>query len=236
MTKNKEAITTAKSALVEFQNQAAKIRKERNDIATDINAHKAEIKRLQEMPVSKKDFGLLLKEHIAEESKCAEQRLIDTLTSVKRGLGQDAPIEVQSYDKMGLKDLEISTIGRAEYGNLRHNWILSGYRAAHGSFLTALFFEKEDSILSALCYFFPDTVHDRIMQTVNSHYGNTWNNEELPSVSERRETIINLQTEIKELESRLAELDATIAEFNSLTAPPSVELTDEQRLILAHYS
>lgn len=236
MTKAK-AVQAAQTALAAFKSQAAKVHQEREDTATEIAKLKAEIGRLENLPVSKKDFGLLLKEHIAAQAEDAEKRLIDTLTSVKRGFGQDAPIEKQSFDKMGLKALEVSTIGKAEYGTLRHNWIFSDWRAAHGSFLSGNFFDKEDRILSVLCYLFPDAVHDRIMQTVNSHYGDKWGNEELPSVSERRETITNLQTEIQGLESRLVELDAAIAEFNSLTAPAqNAALSDSERAILAMYS
>lgn len=127
-----KAIESAKSALQAFQNQAAAIRKEREDVAGQIEKLKSEIKRLRDMPVSKTDFSLLLKEHIAAKSKQAEQILIDLLTSERRGFGENAAIEIPSYNNMPLNELETHTIGRKEYGTLRENWIFSGFRAAHG--------------------------------------------------------------------------------------------------------
>lgn len=118
-----KAIESAKSALQAFQNQAAAIRKEREDVAGKIEKLKSEIKRLRDMPVSKTDFSLLLKEHIAAESKQAEQILIDLLTSERRGFGENAAIEIPSYNNMPLNELETHTIGRKEYGTLRENWI-----------------------------------------------------------------------------------------------------------------
>ena len=107
-----KAIESAKSALQAFQNQAAAIRKEREDVAVQIEKLKSEIKRLRDMPVSKTDFSLLLKEHIAAESKQAEQILIDLLTSERRGFGENAAIEIPSYNNMPLNELETHTIGR----------------------------------------------------------------------------------------------------------------------------
>lgn len=234
MTKPKTTISAAQAAIKAFNEQAASIRAEQAKTAAEIAAHKAEIKRLEDMPVSRADFGLMLKEHIAAQAEAAEDRLISALKSVKHGFGQDAPIENQSYDKKGMAEFEIKTIGSKDYGTDRLKWILSEQTAAYGSFLTDSFFKsKENSTLSVLCYFFPDTVHDRIMQTVNSRC-TEWHNDTLPTVSERRETIINLKEEIKHLEARLAELDVAIAEFNGLTAPQHDELTDEQRMILVN--
>lgn len=231
-----KTIASAKSALQAFQNQAAAIRKEREDVAGQIEKLESEIKRLRDMPVSKTDFSLLLKEHIAAESKQAEQILIDVLTSEKRGQDENAAIEKPSYSNMSWHNLETHTIGKKEYGTLRENWILSSFRAARGEFLSGEFFSRgEDRTLSTLCYFVPDAVHSRIMQTIETAIGSKWGNEELPSISERRETIADLQTEIEDMLARLADLDEAISEFNEATAPAPVELDELTRLILANY-
>ena len=215
-----KAIESAKSALQAFQNQAAAIRKEREDVAGQIEKLKSEIKRLRDMPVSKTDFSLLLKEHIAAESKQAEQILIDLLTSERRGFGENAAIEIPSYNNMPLNELETHTIGRKEYGTLRENWIFSGFRAAHGEFLSGNFFSHgEDRTLSTLCYFVPDAVHSRIMQTIETAIGSKWGNEELPSISERRETIADLQTEIEDMQACLAGLDEAVVNLTKQLHP-----------------
>ncbi len=172
------------------------------------------------MPVSKTDFSLLLKEHIAAESKQAEQILIDLLTSERRGFGENAAIEIPSYNNMPLNELETHTIGRKEYGTLRENWIFSGFRAAHGEFLSGNFFSHgEDRTLSTLCYFVPDAVHSRIMQTIETAIGSKWGNEELPSISERRETIADLQTEIEDMQACLAGLDEALVNLTKQLHP-----------------
>lgn len=56
------------------------------------------------------------------------------------------------------------------------------------------------------------------MQTVEEEIGEKWGNDDLPSVSERREKIIDMKNEIKDLEGKLAELDAAIKEFGAQTA------------------
>lgn len=189
-------------------------------MAVQIEKLKSEIKRLRDMPVSKTDFSLLLKEHIAAESKQAEQILIDLLTSERRGFGENAAIEIPSYNNMPLNELETHTIGRKEYGTLRENWIFSGFRAAHGEFLSGNFFSHgEDRTLSTLCYFVPDAVHSRIMQTIETAIGSKWGNEELPSISERRETIADLQTEIEDMQACLAGLDEALVNLTKQLHP-----------------
>jgi len=189
-------------------------------VAGKIEKLKSEIKRLRDMPVSKTDFSLLLKEHMAAESKQAEQILIDLLTSERRGFGENAAIEIPSYNNMPLNELETHTIGRKEYGTLRENWIFSGFRAAHGEFLSGNFFSHgEDRTLSTLCYFVPDAVHSRIMQTIETAIGSKWGNEELPSISERRETIADLQTEIEDMQAGLAGLDEALVNLTKQLHP-----------------
>ena len=73
-------------------------------------------------------------------------------------------------------------------------------------------------IRSLLCFLFPDIIHDRIMQAVNEKIGDKWGNDDLPSVSARREQIIAMQTDIKDLEGTLAELAAAITACGTQTA------------------
>ena len=57
------------TALAAITGELKKVRAEYEQTFTEIDKVKAEIKRLKEMPVSRADFSLLLKEHIAALKK-----------------------------------------------------------------------------------------------------------------------------------------------------------------------
>lgn len=57
------------------------------------------------------------------------------------------------------------------------------------------------------------------MQTIETAIGSKWGNEELPSISERRETIADLQTEIEDMQAGLAGLDEALVNLTKQLHP-----------------
>ena len=113
MTAKNNPVTVLKSsaitALDAFREHSAIIRAERESTAAEIGKLKAEIKRLQDMPVSRADFSFLLKEHIAAQAEQGSQRLFHALTDVKKDFHGDG-IETDSYNKRGMQSLETRNI------------------------------------------------------------------------------------------------------------------------------
>ncbi|WP_301670000.1 hypothetical protein [Neisseria benedictiae] len=98
-------IDTAKSAVNAFKAQAAKIQTERENTASSIGKLKAEIKRLRDMPVSRADFSLILKEHIKAQSDQSANRLVSALEQTK--LNSDGNgLEFDRYNRRPLESLE----------------------------------------------------------------------------------------------------------------------------------
>ena len=201
-------IDTAKSAVNAFKEQAAQIQTERENTASSIGKLKAEIKRLRDMPVSRADFSLILKEHIKAQTEQSANHLVSALEQTKPNSDGDS-LEFDRYNRRPLESLESNIHSGCFFSGMKTDYdFLSYNQLENGS----------GGIRSLLCFLFPDTIHDRIMQTVNEKIGDKWGNDDLPSVSERREKIIDMQNEIKDLEGKLAELDAVIKEFGEQTA------------------
>lgn len=201
-------IDTAKSAVNAFKAQADKIQTERENTAAEIGKLKAEIKRLRDMPVSRADFSLILKDHIKAQSEQNASRLVSALEQIKPNSDGNG-LEFDRYNRRPLESLE---------SNIRSGWLFSGMKTDYDFLSYSQLENGAGGIRSLLCFLFPDIIHDRIMQTVEEEIGEKWGNDDLPSVSERREKIIDMQNEIKDLEGKLAELDAAIKEFGTQTA------------------
>ena len=201
-------IDTAKSAVNAFKAQADKIQTERENTAAEIGKLKAEIKRLRNMPVSRADFSLILKDHIKAQSEQNASRLVSALEQIKPNSDGNG-LEFDRYNRRPLESLE---------SNIHSGWFFSGMKTDYDFLSYSQLENGAGGIRSLLCFLFPDIIHDRIMQTVEEEIGEKWGNDDLPSVSERREKIIDMQNEIKDLEGKLAELDAAIKEFGTQTA------------------
>jgi hypothetical protein len=201
-------IDTAKSAVNAFKAQADKIQTERENTAAEIGKLKAEIKRLRDMPVSRADFSLILKDHIKAQSEQNASRLVSALEQIKPNSDGNG-LEFDRYNRRPLESLE---------SNIHSGWFFSGMKTDYDFLSYSQLENGVGGIRSLLCFLFPDIIHDRIMQTVEEEIGEKWGNDDLPSVSERREKIIDMQNEIKDLEGKLAELDAAIKEFGTQTA------------------
>ena len=201
-------IDTAKSAVNAFKEQAAQIQTERENTAAEIGKLKAEIKRLRDMPVSCADFSLILKDHIKAQSEQNASRLVSALEQIKPNSDGNG-LEFDRYNRRPLESLE---------SNIHSGWLFSGMKTDYDFLSYSQLENGAGGIRSLLCFLFPDIIHDRIMQTVEEEIGEKWGNDDLPSVSERREKIIDMQNEIKDLEGKLAELDAAIKEFGEQTA------------------
>lgn len=173
---------------------------------------KAEIKRLQDMPVSRADFSLILKEHIKAQAEQSAGRLVSTLTDAKPTFDGKG-LEYGRYNRRPLKRLESSFTG----------WLFSSVETDCDFLSHSQLENGAGGIRSLLCFLFPDIIHDRIMQTVEEEIGEKWGNDDLLSVSERRGKIIDMQNEIKDLEgiSRIGRGNQRIWCANGLTGEKS---------------
>lgn len=69
--------------------------------------------------------------------------------------------------------------------------------------------------LSALCFFLPDLVHDRLMESLRGASSDLkWGNDKHPSIEERRQIIEQCKTEAPQLELELADLEKELHELN----------------------
>ena len=91
-------IDTAKSAVNAFKEQAAQIQTERENTASSIGKLKAEIKRLRDMPVSRADFSLILKEHIKAQTEQSANHLVSVLEQTKPNSDGDS-LEFDRYNR-----------------------------------------------------------------------------------------------------------------------------------------
>lgn len=209
------------SALSAFQQAVAEARAQHTATLETIAKIKAEIRRLQDMPVSRADFSLLLKEHIAAQAESTGKGFARDLLEVKRNFNDKNIIERPAFNKRGMAQLEV-----IRYGG-RPDWLFSYNRVSSpsGGLLAAGNLEG-GKLQSLLCWLLPDVVHDRIMQAVDDTIGGTWGNEGLPSVAERRERIADLQAELADLETTKAELAAVLqqSEHSAATASETQRL------------
>lgn len=192
------------SALSAFQQAIAEARAQHADTLETIAKIKAEIKRLQDMPVSRADFSLLLKEHIAAQAESTGKDFARDLLEVERHFNDASKIERPEFNKRGMAQLEV-----IHYGG-RPDWLFSCNRVSsrNGGLLAADNLEG-GKLRSLLCWLLPDLVHDRIMQAVDDTVG-AWGNETLPSVAERRKRIAELQAELADLEATKSDLAAVL--------------------------
>lgn len=167
------------------------------------------------MPVSRADFSLLLKEHIAAQAESTGKDFARDLLEVERDFHDTSKIKRPAFNKRGMAQLEV-----IRYGG-RPDWLFSCNRVCSpiGGLLAAGNLEG-GKLRSLLCWLLPDLVHDRIMQAVDDTVG-TWGNEALPSVAERRKHIAELQAELAELETTKAELAAVLQQSEHSVATAS---------------
>ncbi|MFD1244148.1 hypothetical protein [Paralysiella testudinis] len=205
------------SALAAISGELKKMREERTSTAAEIGKLQAEIKRLQDMPVSRADFGLLLQEHIAAQAQRTDAALLHDLQDVKKTFDGQS-IEYNQYNKRGMAEMEVHRFGDFP------DWIFSYNLLANpaGGVLASGQLKARE-LQSLLCWLLPEVIHSKIMAVINEQIGAEWGNDTLPSVAERREQIADMQAEIASLQARLAELDAALAELGSSFHHPAAD-------------
>jgi|GEM_PF-7027164 len=73
--------------------------------------------------------------------------------------------------------------------------------------------------LSALCFFLPDLVHDRLMESLRGAATDLkWGNDKHPSIEERQQIIEQCKAEAAKLELELADLEKELRELNQALA------------------
>ena len=221
------------TALAAITGELKKVRAEYEQTFTEIDKVKAEIKRLKEMPVSRADFSLLLKEHIAALADKTDKILCRDLTEQ----AEDMHMKFEPFNRRGMSSLEVKYIGGKSadwifsYNNVLDN---TGGVLANGQL-------EAGKLQSLLMWLFPDVIHDKIMMVVNEQIGEKWGNDELPTVEEKNKKITDLQIELKDLEAKRDDLAAQLAEFSKMTAiddpnaDPYAGLSESQRHYLINH-
>lgn len=186
------------SALAAVKSQVEKVKAEHAQTLEQIGKIKAEIKRLQDMPVCREDFAVLLKESIAANAAAYTDGFCETLLK-----------DIPNTDIKGIQTQSFSRL-EAYVGN----WIFHGEISRHDMLIGL---DNSPAIRRALCWLFPEVIHEKIMTLINAEIGEKWGNDELPRIAERRETIADLTAELESLQARKAELEAALAEFSRLS-------------------
>ncbi len=73
----------------------------------------------------------------------------------------------------------------------------------------------QDDAYEALCFFFPEVVHERLMTRFRERIGKRWGNEDLPTIEERRKTISVLEAQHVALVEKRNALQAEIGEIST---------------------
>ncbi|EGV37584.1 hypothetical protein [Neisseria weaveri] len=209
---------SVKSILESIKGETSKIKQQHAEKLAELNQAKAEIRRLKELPVSKADFSALLMKNIQTEA--------DKYTN---DMGKAMFTPVSSMDKaanmISMENLELSANGRGL------GWIFSETRANVLNNTT----DDTRTMRRALCWLIPEAIHGKIMDIIDQS-GHQWGNEDLPSVSERHETIADLEDRAAQLQAELDELEAAIKDLSGVVAPAQEPpLSDTERAILATY-
>lgn len=191
---------SVKSILESIKGETSKIKQQHAEKLAELNQAKAEIRRLKELPVSKADFSALLMKNIQTEA-----------AAYTNNMGKYMFKPISSMDTaanmISMENLEFTANG----GGL--GWVFNKTAAN-------VLNNTEDSrtMRRALCWLIPETIHGKIMDIIDQS-GHQWGNEDLPSVSERHETIADLEDRAAQLQAELDELEAAIKDLSGVVAP-----------------
>lgn len=195
------------SLLAQVSQQLKELKAQRETTLNEKQRIDNEINQLENMPVCRDDFALLLKESLATQAQPLKKQICRALTHKESGSFRD--------DGSAIRNPVFPANKRAfmELAN-PHDWLLSGWTFEYSPFGSSL--DRDGNTLKMLLWLFPDQIHAQIMQAIDEEIGTTWGNEDLPRITQRRERIAKLQTERAALIDKLAELDSAIAEIGSI--------------------
>ena len=193
------------SLLAQVSKELNTLTTQRNETENEIIKLNQEINRLNNMPVCREDFGVLLKESLEEYGKNSELKLIKSLIH-EREQGAISPA-ILPANKRSFNELDDC-----------FKWLLHGFNFEYNPFSQSQF--KDDGI-DLMVWLFPDRIHEKVMAAIDKHLGTKWGNDDLPRLAERREKIADLTAELAEQQTKLDEINAAIAEISRLTVENS---------------
>lgn len=182
-------MNTIKSALTSIADELKSLRSQLQETEQQIKIVQIQIAELKKMPVSLEDWSEYLKSAIIQTGEKYFNSINPTLLS-----GNDAANK-QSWDFFE-KHPNLSI------GILYH---LNAFNSA----------QETDEMM---CCFFPDLVHEKIMDSVKKKFNDAWGNTELPSLPERRNLLNEFENNLADLEEKRNGLQKQINEISAVTA------------------
>lgn len=209
-------LVTKASAAINIVTESLKtLLAQKKQIITAIEGKKDIITALYKMPVSLDDYCSLLKQSLAEHGKNELDR----------------------------------TLGKLDYKNTsatlypdRHTWKMSSWEEleTHDGVTSAELLPIEGRELGSdyierrmfkfMCFFFHETLSEKLEAYIRENMADKWGNSEHPPITERREKVKTLNTEIEKLEKELAEVEDEIGRINGIVAaiPQPVQEPEEK--------
>lgn len=180
-----------KVALSTVNGTLSKLKAELLDTNTQISGLTAKMSHLSQMPISLDDWGSYLKAAIDKRAE-SHMRFVheDLIQSVRFDGGIARNQQPWSYFEDNVED---------QLFNMK-------------------LFPENGCVIRAMCFFFPDVIHERVMSRLKESLGTRWGNDDLPSVEERRKLVAEMQEKRKELERKRADLEAQIDEISGALA------------------
>lgn len=176
-----------KAALSTINGTLTKLKEELVETNSQISALNAKIYHLSQMPISLDDWGKYFKAAIE-----------------KKG---------ESHLPFVHDELIHSNPHRGHIARNQQPWAHFEENRADQLFNMGLF-PEQGSPLSAMCFFFPDMIYERVMARLKERIGAKWGNDDLPPVEERRKLVAEMQQQLEALKQKRAELEAQIDEIS----------------------
>lgn len=193
--------------LSQVSEQLKELKKERAAAMSEKQQIESEMQRLNDMPVCREDFMLLLRENLATQAKPFGKALVNAMMYQENGTYRDDGSTIRepivAANKRGFHKLANP-----------HAFLLDSWTFDHSPFSRL---DRNGETLKALIWLFPEQIHARIMQTIDEEIGEKWGNDDLPRIAQRRETLADLSSQHAALIEKLAELDGAIAEIGNFS-------------------
>ncbi|WII95220.1 hypothetical protein LU276_09540 [Moraxella haemolytica] len=203
-----------KNDIAKIKSEIQKWHDELKQLNQEKSSYEMQIKELEMMPVNRTDFGVLLKESIAQEAnnytKNIAQSLLQPEFSDKEM--QEKHNGFKAMNERSLKDFEWCK------NNQRFEWLFNSFRS-HQNLMTP---SNSTETRQMLCWLMPDVVYEKTMHIINTEIGDEWGNDDLPSISERYKLILSLKEKISSCQNRIDELQGVIDEMSSITIKPEI--------------
>ncbi|OQS37615.1 hypothetical protein [Chromobacterium haemolyticum] len=176
-----------KAALSTINGTLAQLKDELAETNAQVRGIESKISELRKMPISLDDWGKYFKAAI-------EKKAESHLPYVHEELMQSNP-------------------HRDHIARNQQPWAHFEENRADQLFNMGLF-PEQGSPLSAMCFFFPDMIYERVMARLTERIGTKWGNDDLPLVEERRKLVVEMQQQLDALKEKRAELEAQINDIS----------------------